>query len=262
LDDLSITVDAYSIAMGGRIINTSTVHSTGTGIISPLVGQAILAHGNVLDPTAGQQGVSSYVNGLDTLTEGVDLTVNYLTDLDNLGSVNWTLAGNYNQTAISDVSPPPAVLVASNPGATFFTDETLYNFVHRQPNVKVGLSANWSLDQWGVTLRETVYGSRKGLTSPDSNPPYVDANQPGVGITDLEVRYNITDDLRFAVGGNNIFNIAAEGACDSPITNANGGTNVCSLGTATTYASIIHSPLSTEFDPYGGYYYGRITYNF
>ena len=32
-------------------------------------------------------------------------------------------------------------------------------------------------------------------------------NQAGVGLTDLELRYNVTEQLQFAFGANNIFNI-------------------------------------------------------
>src|SRR6201999_4066336 len=52
LDDLSVTVDAYSIAIGNRITSSSTVNSAGGVINTPLVNQAIAADGVVLDPTA------------------------------------------------------------------------------------------------------------------------------------------------------------------------------------------------------------------
>ncbi|HEY0265275.1 MAG TPA: TonB-dependent receptor, partial [Rhizomicrobium sp.] len=51
LDRLSITVDAYSIALGNRIVGTGTLYGSGGAVNSPIVTQAIIAHGNVLDPT-------------------------------------------------------------------------------------------------------------------------------------------------------------------------------------------------------------------
>ena len=154
LEDLSATIDAYSIAMGDRIVHSSEIFSLGGAINSPLVNQAILLHGNVLDPTATQNGVYMFQNGLSSLTQGVDLTVNYPTDLRDYGLINWTLAANYNQTSVSGVTPVPAQLIAgSPPGVSFFPDYVLYNFVHGSPPDKVGLTANWSLDEWGVTPR-------------------------------------------------------------------------------------------------------------
>ncbi len=257
LADLSVTVDAYSVSLGDRIVRSGTVNYLGGSINVPLVNDAIIAHGNILDPTASQVGVTAFLNGLDTLTQGVDLTVNYPTDFGEYGLVDWTLAGNYNSTSLSSVAPTPAALLASNPNATFFQAYTLYNFVHSAPQEKVGLTANWSLDEFGVTLRETFYGPQKGFTTPNSGPPLYPSNQAAVGLTDLEARYNITEGFQVTFGGNNIFNIRRDvvGFTSSPRT-ANGGTNSASGG------QVQNPPVGASFDPNGGYYYGRLTLNF
>ena len=154
-------------------------------------------------------GVTAFLNGLGTLTQGVDLTANYPTDFGDLGSVDWTLAGNYNTTSVSRVAPTPAVFGGS--GVSFFTPLSLFNFVHSAPSTKIGLTANWSLDAFGVTLRETYWGPEKQLASPNSQLPYYDFSQAGVVLTDLEARYNITEGLQIAVGANNLFNIRPDG---------------------------------------------------
>jgi len=59
----------------------------------------------------------------------------------------------------------------------------------------------------GCTVRETYYGPQHSYTSPNSGGELIPFDQAGVGLTDLEVRYNITEQLQFAVGGNNVFNI-------------------------------------------------------
>jgi iron complex outermembrane receptor protein len=253
--DLSLTVDAYSIALGDRISSSSTVYLRNTsGPLVPACGDAITALGVSLDPTAGRVGCSSFVNGFGTLTQGVDLTVSYPTDLGDMGLIDWTLAGNYNSIKISRVAPPPAILLASNPAATFYTSGTLFNFAHTTPNIKVGLTANWSLDAWGFTFRETFYGPDKALTSPSGSPPYFDDSTGSVGITDLEARYNFTDTVQFAVGANNVFGIPAGASCViGP--SSSGGVNTCGGGV------VAYDPKGTPYDPYGGYYYGRLTIN-
>jgi len=60
LEDLSVTVDAYSIAIGNRIVASSTVTSTGGSINTPLVTTAITTDGVSLDPTATAQGVTAF----------------------------------------------------------------------------------------------------------------------------------------------------------------------------------------------------------
>ncbi len=256
--DLSVTIDAYSIALGDRITGSSTVNSAGGAINTPLVNDAIAAHGNILDPTATQNGVSAFLNGLSTLTQGVDLTANYPTDFGDMGLIDWTLAANYNTTALSRVAPPPAVLVASNPGATFFNPGTLFNFVHSAPQERIGLTANWSLDAWGLTFRETYYGPQKGLSSPGGGvtlADFVPNNQAGVGLTDLELRYNVTEALGLAIGGNNIFSIRQD--TGPTWTRLDGNEGFPADG-----GNVLHAPTGAAFTPNGGYYYGRVTYNF
>jgi iron complex outermembrane recepter protein len=259
-DTLSATLDVYSISLGNRILASSTVYSSGPPgtLVTPLVNSAIAATGRVLDPTVTQVGVTSFLNGVNTLTQGVDLTVNYPTDLGDAGIINWTLAGNYNQTAIERIAPPPAVLLASNPGATFNTPDSLYNYVHSAPQDKVALTANWSLDEFGFTFRETFYGPQHNFTTPTGSAPYYYDPQAAVGLTDIEARYNITEGLQFALGGNNVFGIRTSVVPYAPFAYGSGPGN----GNPADGGLIINSRTNAAFDPNGGYYYGRLTYNF
>lgn len=276
LDDITATVDVYSIKLGNRIVTSSTVTSAGGAINTPLVTTAIGLSGVSLDPTATQQGVTAFLNGIDTLTQGVDLTVSYLSDFDDYGSVQWTLAGNYNDTSVSSVAPAPAVLLASNPNANFFNQQSLYNFVHSAPQEKIGLTADWTLDAWGATLRETYWGPQHSYASPNAGGELIPFNQAGVGLTDAELRYSFTDDIQLAFGGNNIFNIRPDGvgfapancttapgvivtkgaSCVAGPNNSNGGGQTANNG------SVIGAPFGTAWDPNGGFYYARLTYKF
>ncbi|HWF63722.1 MAG TPA: TonB-dependent receptor [Rhizomicrobium sp.] len=278
LDDLSATVDVYSIAIGNRIVNSATVNATGSAgdIIAPsIVFPAIALAGVTLDPTATSAGVTAFLNGISTLTQGVDVTVNYPTDFGDYGLVNWTLAGNYNTIHVGRLAPPPAVLLASNPNATFFDSFSVFGFEHQTPNIRVNLTADWTLDEWGATVRETLWGPRHAYTGPN-NSENIPNDQAGVGITDLEGRYNITDQLQLAIGANNVFNIhpdingaapdcanlpagtiiKAGGSCKQGPNQANGEVQTNGNG------QVYQTPIGGFFDPNGGYYYARVTYNF
>ncbi|HXL71239.1 MAG TPA: TonB-dependent receptor [Rhizomicrobium sp.] len=262
LQDLSVTVDAYSIAIGNRITASSTVLSAGPAgtIVSPLVNSAIALAGNVLDPTATINGVTAFVNAISSLTQGVDLTANYPTDFGEYGLVNWTLVGNYNQTSIQYVNPTSATIQASSPGLSFFNQGTIYDFTHGAPMDKVALTADWLLDQWGVTLRETYWGPQHDLNTPTGEAPFYQDNQAGVGLTDLEVRYNITKQLQFAVGANNLFDIRPDGEPWEP--NALGAGMGSTARASNIGGLVLNAPDHTGWDPNGGYYYGRVTFNF
>jgi iron complex outermembrane receptor protein len=273
--DLSATIDAYSTTVGNRIVASSTINSSGGAINTPLVTQAIIADGVSLDPTATSQGATAYFNGLSTLTKGIDVMVQYYTDFAEYGVVNWILSGNYNDTSISKVAPPPAVLVASNPSATFFTFQSLYNFRHSTPTTKIGASADWTLGDFGVTLRETYYGPQHSYTSPNSGGELVPWNQPAVGLTDLELRYTVPDTgLQISLGGNNLFGIRAKGVPFAPASCTGGGVIIisgsCALGpnnangqaVNANNGSVIGAPFSSAFNPNGGFYYLRAAYKF
>ena len=275
LEDLSLTIDAYSIAIGNRITTSSTVTSANGGINTPLAAQAVALAGVILDPTATQQGATAFLNGLSTLTQGVDLTANYPTDFGDRGLVDWTLAGNFNQTSIGHVNPPPAVLLASNANATFFNFGTNFGFTHNLPDWRLGLTANWTLDEWGATVRETYYGPNHGYASPNSNGEFIPNNQAGVGITDLEGRYNITEQLQLAIGVNNVFDIRPDTNGPAPASCTTGGVIIpaggsCKLGPNQTNGEVqtngngqvYQTPLTAPFDPNGGYYYARVSFNF
>jgi iron complex outermembrane receptor protein len=275
--NLSVTVDGYSLTLGNRIVASSTVNNAGGTINVPLVTQAVIADGVSLDPTATQQGVTAFLNGISTLTQGVDIVANYSTDFNEYGAVNWTLAANYNSTSVSKVNPPPAILLASAPGATFFNFQSLYNFSHAAPSEKVGLTASWSLDQFGATLRETYYGPQHSYTSPNNGGEEIPFNQAGVGLTDVEVRYDVTEDFQISLGGNNIFSLRpdtvpfAPSSCPGPGGSFLIGAGKCVLGpdqasngeSQTASNGVVNnSPFNAAWNPNGGYYYARVTVRF
>jgi iron complex outermembrane receptor protein len=255
IEDMSVTIDAYSTTDGNRIVASSEVDSVGPpgDITSPLVAPAIALSGRTLDPTVTQVGVTAFLNGLNTLTQGVDFTVNYPTDFGDMGLIDWTLAGNYNTTSVSRVAPTPSVFGGS--AVSFFTPLSLFNFVHSAPSEKVALTANWSLDAFGLTVRETYWGPQKNLTSPNGTTPYYNYSQAGVGLLDLEGRYNITEQLQFAIGANNVFNIKPDHDYFVP-------SALLGAGALADGGIIVDSPVTESFNPNGGYYYGRVTFNF
>ena len=264
LADMSMTVDAYSIAIGNRITTSATVTSSGGSINVPFVTQAVALDNVSLDPTATQQGVTSFLNAVSTLTQGIDFTVNYPTDFGDYGLVDWTLAGNYNTTSVSRVAPTPTQITNSAPGATFFRADTLFNYVHTEAPWKIGLSANWTLDEFGATIRETYWGPRHSTTTPNNGGQIIPQNQAGVGLTDLELRYNVTEQLQLAFGGNNVFDIKPDiqGFALPPVS-VNGNKPGTGLGFPAGNGSVNNnfSP-GTSWNPNGGYYYGRIQFNF
>jgi len=248
-DNLSLTVDLYSISLRNRIVGTGSLYGSGGTPISPTVPLAIAAHGNVLDPTVTFTGVTLLVNGISTLTQGVDVSANYLTDFGDIGSVNWTLAGNYNDTSISKIIPTPPAL---GPGVQLFDQTAKSYLTHANPKEKISLSALWSLDPWSVNIRETFYGPTSADLSPDGSVYYTN-KVSSTAITDLEIDYNYLESWTIAFGANNLFDQRPEaiGVVPGDPTTLQDGSN------------IVGAPLGVS--PYGingGFYYTRLTFKF
>jgi len=247
LDGLSITLDAYSISLRNRIVGTGSLFGSGGAINSPIVTQAIIAHGNVLDPTVTQTGVAIFLNGISTLTQGVDLSANYLTDLESAGSINWTLAGNYTDISISNIIPTPATFA---PGVSLFSQTTRTLLTHANPKEKISLSALWSLDEWTVNARETLYGPSSADYSPNGGTFYTNKISTHA-ITDLEVSYHALESWTISFGANNLFDERPETVLPLNAT------------TLTNGGSIVNAPLSiSPFGTNGGFYYTRLSFNF
>ncbi|HEX5263384.1 MAG TPA: TonB-dependent receptor, partial [Phenylobacterium sp.] len=203
--NLVATLDAYSIDIKNRIIGSGLyLGLDGTTVVSQPVIDAIKAHGNVLDPTVTFVGVSLFANGVDTRTQGVDLTVTYVTELEEWGHIDWTLAANYNKTTVTKQIPPPPPLAAQG---ALLSPTAISDLTTASPREKVTLGILWSMDRWTVNFRQTVYGESSEIVSPDGTgaPPNF-VNKVGVTwIADLDVSFAVTDRVKVSAGANNLF---------------------------------------------------------
>jgi iron complex outermembrane receptor protein len=121
------------------------------------------------------------------------------------------------------------------------------------PKEKAILSAVWSLRKFTVNLREEVYGSSSEYQSFNGTGSGAGANDLVVGatgITDLDIGYKVTPQLKVNIGANNLFDQRPEDV--RTIDNRPSDSN-----------NVYGEP--AQFSPYGingGYYYGRVTYTF
>ncbi|CAN7466506.1 TonB-dependent receptor [Phenylobacterium sp. LjRoot219] len=252
--NLSITLDAYQIKVKRRIIGTGALlGQDGTTIISQAVLDAIAAHGNVLDPSVSFVGATLFTNGADTRTRGVELMVTYRSDLDDYGTIDWSLAGNYNKTTLTDIAPVPAALVGGI--GALLSPTAISDLTTASPKAKVTAGAFWAMGKWQVNVRETIYGPVTEVVSPDGTgggPDAVESHIGTTGITDVDVAYHVTENIKVAVGANNLFNKKppkmAQFAPDGGLAD---GSNVYD-------APLTISPWGIN----GGYYYTKLTYSF
>jgi len=255
LPALTITLDAYQVKIRDRILGTGSIFGSGGAVNFGIVRQAIIANGNVLDPTVSQTGINIFTNGADTRTRGVDLVVSYNSDFGDAGKALWTIAGNYNETKLQRLIAAPATLTnpANGQIIPLFNLGAQSNIETASPRVKVITSVLYSIDKFSATLRGTVYGKSSAQLSPDGGTFY---NQT-IGtafIGDVELNYDISPSLGLALGANNVFNKKPPTIPLVP-----GTTNQ----TLVNGGNVLDAPLT--FSPYGingGYYYARINVSF
>jgi iron complex outermembrane receptor protein len=259
LPGLTMTLDGYKIEMTDRIVQTGNFfgyNSNRAVIQSPSVLQALTGSGVTIDPqiftaASGSVGVVMFVNGLDTTTKGADFVATYPTDLGDYGRIDWALTANYNVTKIDRVAPPPTNV---DPRVLLLDAQAQASLTKTTPKYRGSLSANWSMGQFAVHLKETLIGPSYNLVQDPLSANLLMNKLAKAGITDLEVSYEPIESVRISVGANNLFN-------EYP--NKSNGTY--RYGQYATNASGYASSKYPSFSPFGingGYYYGKVTYSF
>ena len=252
---ITATLDIYQISIKDRVVGSATLFGSGGTINLPAVRAAILASGSVLDPTVTQTGINIFTNGLDTRTRGADLVVTTRTDLEDRGSVQWSLTGNWSDTKVTKFATPPAQLQ----GASLF-DRTSAGFLETStPKYRAVLGALWTWNKLSVNVKESLYGPASILNNRLGCPlelPASNCFKLNIGttfITDLEISYKLFESVKVTIGANNLFNKFPE-KLDTAYRNTFLAANA--NGYVTQY------PTFSAFGINGGYYYGKIAITF
>ena len=246
---LAITLDAFQIEIDNRVVGSGALFGTGGAINSPNVLAAIIANGNVLDPTVTDTGVNIFSNGLDTRTQGVDIVMTYASDFGELGSVDWSLAGSYTKTDVTRIAAPPSGLA---PGVALFDATAISDLETASPEYRIVAGALWNSDKLSVNTKATLYGPSSELLSPDGGTYYKTEIDSRI-ILDLDISYALTDAVTVSLGANNLLNEMPEKYNPALLQQYFQDNNNAAVG---QYANF--SPFGIN----GGYYYGKLAYTF
>lgn len=187
--EFNLAVDYYRIDIDDRIVLSNNL--SGTEV------EALLSE------TEATQA-RFFLNAIDSTTTGIDIVASYTMDMDDMGSVLFNAAFNYNENEVTDVIDPPAVLVGAGLDQdNLFSGNELRRFEVGSPDSKLNLSASWNVDSWYTTLRTTRYGETQ---DPSENPEQNEV-LPEKWVTDVDVSYAVTDNVRFSLGANNLFDV-------------------------------------------------------
>jgi iron complex outermembrane receptor protein len=184
---VSITVDAYRILVDNRIVLSENLTQAN-------VRQFLESRG-----FTGVGGGRFFINGVDTITRGVDVVVSWPWSTD-LGDFDFTVSSNRNRTAVTRV-PQTQELAALSPAPVLFGRVNILTFEQGTPKDKYIFNADWRMDDFGATLRATRYGEVLVPGTTAAN----DFTLSPKTLVDLEGRWQFTDNLGLAVGAENLF---------------------------------------------------------
>lgn len=143
---LEATIDAYRIDIDDRIVLSENINDPGV--------QPLLEPFNI-------GGARFFINGVSTVTEGIDVVLRYALRTDTLGKFDFTLVGNKNDTDVIRV-PSTAVLAELDPAPPLFARTNRLTFERGTPDSKIVAGIDWSLAHplgtWSVALKATRYG--------------------------------------------------------------------------------------------------------
>jgi iron complex outermembrane receptor protein len=196
IKNLTVTVDYYRIGVKDRIVL-----------------------GNLVD--FGTGGQAFFVNGINSITSGIDYVVEYRKIELGTGKLNLNFSGNYTLSNKVDgsVNNPNSVKVLGTPAAPTaagrnpaLAGQTVFNATQdalmftSRPKFKMILGASYDVEKLSFSLNNTTFGPTTFKQADFSNPGlYTEFSTAQV--TDLGVNFNATKELTFALNINNIFNV-------------------------------------------------------
>jgi iron complex outermembrane receptor protein len=197
-----------------------------------------------LAPFPSVSAAQFFANAIDTDTRGLDVVADYVAPLGD-GTLNLMASANFTETKVANVHIPSSLVAAfagTEPGVleTFYFGRLARNRVEDSvPHQRATAAVRYTLGPISGLVRANFYG--RVLYKPD-----LPANDEVFGaktLFDVEAGYQLTTNLRLAVGADNVFNTFPDENTKDP--------NI-SLG------RFIYNRNVSQFSWNGGFYYAKV----
>ncbi|WP_083494353.1 TonB-dependent receptor [Colwellia sp. MT41] len=240
-DEINLTIDWYSIDIDDRIVLSN---SLGQGL-SPALDAALIASG----AGAGQ----FFLNGADTETRGIDIIATWNTELMG-GDFSLTAAANFTETDVVNIYTPADSALGSIEPSDVFSKQAVSIIEEWQPQDRISLNGFYTIGDISINLAFNRYGE---YTITDGGTQTYGAEV----LTDFRINYQVTEQLSFNLGGNNIFDVYPDkntigNSRSGTIVDADGNVIVSSPGVFT------YSRRSAPFGFNGAFYYAGAEFKF
>src|SRR5438876_508379 len=188
-DNLTFTVDYFHIKIDNRILLGATFGDS--------VSRQILRDSQF----PGIGGVQFFTNGLDTKTDGVDVTAVLRQSVGGSGTLDLTAAAGWAQNKITRVDPLPKILQGTQTDLTSILDLLTQLAIEKErPDWRGTLTAQYTNGRFHSLGRASYYG---GFSS--AEPSFTDEEHyGGKTLVDAELGYRL-DQVDLSVGARNLF---------------------------------------------------------
>jgi iron complex outermembrane receptor protein len=188
--NFNVTVDGYIVNVDHRLALTGLLAGAG-------VNNILVANGFTPGLTA-----QYFTNAINTRTSGLDIVGTYRKSLGDVGNLRLTAAFSLNSTKITHIIPNPAALSSLSPAPVLF-DATSQGFLTSAiPKNKLVLGADWTWNRIEINLHELHYGEFSVINNVAANS----RTFPASWITNVDVKFKITDHVSLSAGAFNLFN--------------------------------------------------------
>lgn len=197
---LSLSVNYYRISIDDRIVLSGSFSEGLASILQPL----------------GVDVAQFFTNAIDTKTSGVEFSLYYKNSFGK-GQLSSDLRANFNQTLLDGGIQASGALVGNE--TTLFNREEIGRIEEGQPSYKIILRNSIKRNKFTVALNGTLFGRVAYRHPDDGNASNWLLNEetnevesrdqvfkPKL-VTDLAITWNLHQNTRFTIGGNNIFDV-------------------------------------------------------
>ena len=185
----NITVDFFHIDIDNRIILGATFDDDTT--------LAILAGGGF----SGIGGVQYFTNGIDTRTQGIDVTSSLLVPMGEANRLNFVLGVNYTRNKIRRIDDIPAVLANSaEPG--LIDSVTFIGITEERPDWRATFTTTYQAGRLSLLGRASYFGKFSS-----AQPGFCDLCRDNYGaktLADAEIGYRFNW-FNLSIGARNLF---------------------------------------------------------
>lgn len=212
---LEISLDAYLIKIKDRIVLTNNFDGGNNAALAQQL------------KDNGANKANFFTNAIDTKAKGFEASINYHLILNPKNSIRFSVAATFLRNEVrkgADGKPiihASTVLINSGQLGNYFNREDQSRVEVASPTSKANLSVNYTHKKWQAMLRFARFG--KVVYIDPSIDPNIPANFPvnaysgkkesldqefgAKTITDLSLSYQLTKNISWTIGANNLLDV-------------------------------------------------------